>query len=189
MTTPHPTSKAERREINAAASIALLTIIILGPTYLSDLATGRFSTALSAAVPEGLSKHNLDGGPFWLLTAALVVKIAAILIIAFFAYRLVKPMLRGQVFNTKNIRLLTGMTIGIFVWFIGRFVLEGLGNNWASAQLGIDWGGQPGRNDIRRPCPPLPFHLHLAALLSRHPARLQAGRRGGRPCLRHQNPK
>ena len=40
-----------------------------------------------------------------MLTAALVVKIAAILIIAFFTYRLVKPMLRGQVFTTKNIRL------------------------------------------------------------------------------------
>ena len=139
MTTPQPTSKAERREINAAAGIALLTIIILGPTYLRDLATGNFSTALSAAVPEGLSKHNLDGGPFWLLSAALAVKIAAILIIAFFAYRLVKPMLRGQVFNTKNIRLLNGMTIGIVVWFIGRFALEGMGNNWAAAQLGIDW--------------------------------------------------
>lgn len=68
MTTPHPTPKAERREINAAAGLALLTII-LGPTYLRDLATGRFSTALSAAIPEGLSKHNLDGGPFWMLTA------------------------------------------------------------------------------------------------------------------------
>lgn len=139
MTAPQPTPKAERREINAAAGLALLTIVILGPTYLRDLATGRFSTALSAAVPEGLSKHNLDGGPLWLLSAALVVKIAAILIIAFFAYHLVKPMLRGQVFNTKNIRPLNGMTIGIFVWFIGRFMLEGLGNNWASAQLGIDW--------------------------------------------------
>lgn len=139
MTTPQPTSQAERREINAAAGIALLTIIILGPTYLRDLATGRFSTALSAAVPEGLSRHNLDGGPFWMLTAALVVKIAAILIIAFFTYRLVKPMLRGQVFTTKNIRLLNGMTIGILVWFIGRFPLEGMGNNWASSQLGIDW--------------------------------------------------
>lgn len=48
-------------------------------------------------------------------------------------------MLRGQVFNTKNIRPLNGMTIGILVWFIGRFMLEGLGNNWASSQLGIDW--------------------------------------------------
>jgi len=139
MTTPQPTSKAERREINAAAGITLVTIILLGPTYLRELATGEFSTALSAAIPEGLGKHNLDGGPFWMLAAALTVKIAAILIIAFFAYRLVKPMLRGQVFNTKNIRLLNGMTVGILIWFIGRFVLEGLGNNWASSQLGIDW--------------------------------------------------
>lgn len=139
MTTPQPTSKAERREINTAATISLFTIVILGPTYLRDLATGRFSTALSAAIPEGLSKHNLDGGPFWMLTAALVVKIAAILIIAFFTYRLVKPMLRGQVFTTKNIRFLNGMTIGILIWFIGRFPLEGMGNNWASSQLGIDW--------------------------------------------------
>ena len=139
MTTPQPAPKAERREINAAAGLALLTIIILGPSYLRDLATGHFSTALSAAIPEGLGKHNLDGGPFWMLAAALAVKIAAILIIAFFAYSLVKPMLRGQVFNTKNIRLLNGMTAGILVWFIGRFVLEGLGNNWASSQLGIDW--------------------------------------------------
>lgn len=98
MTTPQPTPKAERREINAAAGLALLTIIILGPSYLHDLATGHFSTALSAAIPEGLGKHNLDGGPFWMLATALAVKIAAILIIAFFAYRLVKPMLRGQVF-------------------------------------------------------------------------------------------
>ena len=139
MTTPQPTSKAERREINTAAGICLLTIVILGPTYLRELATGRFSTALSAAIPEGLSKHNLDGGPFWMLTAALVVKIAAILIIAFFTYRLVKPMLRGQVFTTKNIRFLNGIAIGILVWFIGRFPLEGMGNNWASSQLGIDW--------------------------------------------------
>ena len=72
MTTPQPTSKAERCEINTAATICLFTIIILGPTYLRELATGEFSTALSAAVPEGLSKHNLDGGPFWMLTAALV---------------------------------------------------------------------------------------------------------------------
>ena len=102
MTTPQPTSQTERREITAAATLCLFTIIILGPTYLRDLVTGRFSTALSAAIPDGLSKHNLDGGPFWMLTAGLVVKIAGILIIAFFAYRLVKPMLRGQVFNTKN---------------------------------------------------------------------------------------
>ncbi|VEH72222.1 MULTISPECIES: hypothetical protein [Corynebacterium] len=148
MTTPHPTPKAERREINAAAGLALLTIIILGPTYLRDLATGRFSTALSAAVPEGLSKHNLDGGPFWMLTAGLVVKIAGILVIAFFAYRLVKPMLRGQVFNTKNTRFLNGMTFGIFVWFIGRFPLEGMGNNWASSQLGIDWWASQGGTSL-----------------------------------------
>ena len=140
MTTPQPTSKAERREINTAATISLFTIVILGPTYLRDLATGRFSTALSAAIPEGLSKHNLDCGPFWMLTAALVVKIAAILIIAFFTYRLVKPMLRGQVFTTKNIRFLNGMTIGILIWFIGRFPLEGMGNNWASSQLGSTGG-------------------------------------------------
>ncbi|MER0071363.1 hypothetical protein ABRP93_09670 [Corynebacterium sp. KPL2850] len=139
MTTPQPTSQTERREITAAATLCLFTIVILGPTYLRDLVTGRFSTALSAAIPEGLSKHNLDGGPFWMLTAGLVVKIAGILIIAFFAYRLVKPMLRGQVFNTKNIRFLNGMTIGILVWFIGRFPLEGMGNNWASSQLDIDW--------------------------------------------------
>ena len=40
MTTPQPAPKAERREINAAAGLALLTIIILGPTYLRDVTTG-----------------------------------------------------------------------------------------------------------------------------------------------------
>ncbi|WP_238402085.1 hypothetical protein [Corynebacterium macginleyi] len=139
MTTPQPTSQAERREINAAAFICLFTIVILGSTYLRDLVTERFSTALSAAIPEGLSKHNLDGGPFWMLTAGLIVKVAGILIIAFFAHHLVKPMLRGQVFNMKNVRFLNGMTFGILVWFIGRFPLEGMGNNWASSQLEIDW--------------------------------------------------
>ncbi len=46
------------------------------PSYLRDLATGHISPALSAAIPAGLGKHTLDGGPFWMLAAALAVKLA-----------------------------------------------------------------------------------------------------------------
>ena len=42
MTTPQPTSKAERREINAAAGLALLTIIILGPPTCTTLPPATF---------------------------------------------------------------------------------------------------------------------------------------------------
>lgn len=141
MTDPEKKAKKERNDIGAAIFIAVLTIALILPNYARDVFDGTFNTALSAAVPEGLGAHNLDGGAYWMLMTALILKIVAIFAAAGFIFSLARTMQQGKLFDSRSTRSLNGLAVCIFVWAIARFGIEGMGNNWAASDLGIDWWG------------------------------------------------
>ena len=79
-----------------------------------------------------------------LYTVALALKFIGILAAVFLVTNTFSDMSKGQFFTEKNSRRLTAAWISILVFFIARLGLEGMANNWAATQLGIDWWQDPG---------------------------------------------
>lgn len=122
-------------------AIAIFWIL---PEIIDLLAHGTISSRLSPAVEGGLHLADLEAGPQNFFIVALTLKFIALLATVFFVTRALSDMANGRVFTERNSRrFVAGMT-SIFVYGFARLGLEGMANNYASAQLGIDWWQDPG---------------------------------------------
>lgn len=121
-----------------------IAIIWILPEIGDLIVNGTISSRLSPAIEGGLHLSDLDSGPQSYFIVALTLKFIALLATVFFVTRALGDMANGQVFTERNSRrFVAGMT-SIFVYGFARLGLEGMANNYASAQLGIDWWQDPG---------------------------------------------
>ena len=79
-----------------------------------------------------------------MFTVALGLKLISLLCAVFLVTNTFTDMAKGNVFTEQNVRRLTGAWISVIFFFIARLGLEGMANNWAAAELGIDWWGNAG---------------------------------------------
>lgn len=138
MTTPTPVSRTDRSDLVSIIIICALVVLMTLPEVIRTLTDRSFNTRLSAAVDGGLPIDQLSTGATALLGAGLVVKILSLFLVAACLALAARPMLRGEFFARRNSQLLMTAGYGLIGWVIGRFALEGLGNNMAAAQLGLD---------------------------------------------------
>lgn len=143
--TPNNPPKKDKTRITVADGLAVaIAFAWILPEIISLASDGTISTHLSPAIEGGLHFADLSAGPRNLFLAALVLKFIALLSTVFLVADAFTDMAKGQVFTEKNSRRLTAGMVGIFVFLFARLGLEGMANNYAAAQLGIDWWGDPG---------------------------------------------
>lgn len=128
----------------ADALMPTIAVFWILPEIVDLIAKGTISSRLSPAIEGGLHLADLEAGPQSYFIVALALKFIALLATVFFVTRALGDMANGRVFTERNSRrFLAGMT-SIFVYAFARLGLEGMANNYASAQLGIDWWHDPG---------------------------------------------
>lgn len=143
--TPRPPKKDKSTNISWADALAVaITFAWILPEIVALASHGVISTRLSPAVEGGLHFADLESGPQTLYAIALALKFIGLLAAVFLVTNTFSDMSKGQFFTEKNSRRLTAAWISVFVFFIARLGLEGMANNWAAAQLGIDWWQDPG---------------------------------------------
>lgn len=143
--TPRPPKKDKSTNISWADALAVaIAFAWILPEIVALTSHGVISTRLSPAVEGGLHFADLESGPQTLYAIALALKFIGLLAAVFLVTNTFSDMSKGQFFTEKNSRRLTAAWISIFVFFIARLGLEGMANNWAAAQLGIDWWQDPG---------------------------------------------
>ncbi|AWB84562.1 hypothetical protein [Corynebacterium liangguodongii] len=127
----------ERKSFNAALVLVVTAVAVYClPEIVQMVRNGMFITRLSPALPEGILAADLPQGAVVFYVVALIVKYAALVSVAVFLTRAFVPMLRGRVFDSTIVSSLRWATYSIFVWYLGRIVLEGLANNYAAHLLG-----------------------------------------------------
>lgn len=142
---PRPPKKDKSTNISWADVLTVaITLAWILPEIVALASHGIISTRLSPAVAGGLHFADLDSGPQTFYTVALALKFIGILAAVFLVTNTFSDMSKGEFFTEKNSRRLTAAWISILVFFIARLGLEGMANNWAATQLGIDWWQDPG---------------------------------------------
>ena len=140
-----PPKRRDRTKISQFDALAVaIAFVWLLPEIVAVATDGTISSRLSPAIEGGLHFADLSSGPQTMFTVALGLKFVALLSAVFLVTNTFTDMAKEKVFTEKNARRLTGAWISIAVFFIARLGLEGMANNWAAAQLGIDWWGAPG---------------------------------------------
>lgn len=171
--TPRPSKKDKSTNISWTDALAVaITFAWILPEIVALTSHGVISTRLSPAVEGGLHFADLESGPQTLYSIALALKFIALLAAVFLVTNTFSDMSKGQFFTEKNSRRLTAAWIAIFVFFVARLGLEGMANNWASAQLGIDWWQDPGTTT---PLSDLAPAMVLACVLSALATALRRG--------------
>lgn len=164
MPTPHNfhEQRKERRDLIANIAACTVIAILIGLDLLNPYFDGYFNTRLSAALPEGLRISELSGAALWTLHIAKIGQGLTLLVLLFAIGRSALAMLRGEIFTKRNARLVTLASWMTLAWGILRFAVEGLGNNFAAHQLGIDyWWDLPSRGSTE-----LTFWLTILVLIS-----------------------
>ena len=163
---PRPPKGRDRTKISRFDALAVaIAFAWLLPEIIALVNDGTISSRLSPAIEDGLHFADLTTGPQTMFTVALGLKFVALLSAVFLVTNTFTDMAKEKVFTEKNARRLTGAWISIVVFFIARLGLEGMANNWAAAQLGIDWWGTPGTGTpLSELAPALLLILVLGAL-------------------------
>ncbi len=142
---PRPPKGRDRTDISRFDAVAVaIALVWLLPEIIALATDGTISSRLSPAIEGGLHFADLSSGPQTMFAVALGVKFSSLLCAVFLMTNTFTDMVKEQVFTEKNARRLNAAGISIGVFFIARMGLEGLANNWAAAELGIDWWGDAG---------------------------------------------
>lgn len=137
---PTPKNRNKRTQITWWDGLAVaMAFAWTLPELVALSSKGTISTRLSPAIEGGLHFADLSSGPQNLFVAALALKFIALLTTVFLVVRSFGDMARGEVFTEKNSRRLIAGMASIFVFLFARLGLEGMANNWAATELGIDW--------------------------------------------------
>ncbi|MDY5786283.1 hypothetical protein [Corynebacterium sp.] len=148
-------------------AIVIGTVIWCIPEIIQMARTGSFITRLSPALPQGLLAGELSGGAVTFLTTALVLKYAALTATAVFLARALVPMMRGEIFTAGNIRNLNVAGWMMGVWILVRLGVEGMANNLAASELGVEhWWETASRTPLSDIAPAFALTITLGILAS-----------------------
>ena len=174
---PRPPKDRDRTKVSWSDALAVaITFAWLLPEIIVLATDGTISSRLSPAIEGGLHFADLSSGPQTMFTVALGLKLASLLCAVFLTTNTFTDMAKGNVFTEKNARRLNVAGNSIVVFFIARLGLEGLANNWAAAELGIDWWGDAGTSTPLSELAPallLIFVLGALARILRRGAKLE----------------
>ncbi|WP_052093102.1 DUF2975 domain-containing protein [Corynebacterium tuscaniense] len=174
---PRPPKGRDRTDISRFDAVAVaIALVWLLPEIIALATDGTISSRLSPAIEGGLHFADLSSGPQTMFAVALGLKFFSLLCAVFLVTNSFTDMAKEQVFTEKNARRLNAAGISIAVFFVARLGLEGMANNWAAAQLGVDWWGDPGTGTPLSELAPallLIFVLSALARILRRGAKLE----------------
>lgn len=135
-----PATGPSRKDFNSAvASIFIVLALWCAPEVASMARHGMFITRLSPALPGGIVAADLPRGLVASYITALGVKYLLLALTGVLIARAVIPMMRGSVFTAHNAQSLKYASWAAMAWILVRLGAEGLSNNFAAHELGIDW--------------------------------------------------
>lgn len=143
------------------------TVIWCVPEIIHMARTGSFITRLSPALPQGLLASELSTGAATFLTVAIALKFAALAVTAAFIAKALVPMMKGRVFAASNARDLSIATWAMGAWIVIRLGVEGMANNMAAHELGIEhWWETSARTPLSDIAPAFALIITLGVLVS-----------------------
>lgn len=149
------------------SAIFVGTVIWCVPEIIHMARTGSFITRLSPALPQGLLASELSGGAATFLTVAITLKFTALAVMAVFIAKALVPMSTGRVFTASNARALTIASWGVGAWILIRLGVEGLANNMAAHELGVEhWWNTGSGTPLSDIAPAFALMITLVVLVS-----------------------
>ena len=135
-----PAKDPTRKDLtNAVASIFFVLALWCAPEVASMARHGMFITRLSPALPGGIVAADLPPGLTSFYIAALSAKYLLLAATGILIARAVIPMMHGSIFTARNAQSLKYASWAAMAWILVRLGAEGLSNNFAAHELGIDW--------------------------------------------------
>ncbi|WP_018016530.1 hypothetical protein [Corynebacterium capitovis] len=124
---------------SALLGVIIATVVYCAPEITLMVQNKIFITRLSPALEHGILASELNPVLVTYYIVALSLKYIALLVTGAFLVTALIPMMRGRMFTAATARSLRFAGWGAIAWIIFRLGAEGLANNMAAYQLGIEW--------------------------------------------------